>query len=74
MIVEPDVEGLRALHAVLQECWTSLMAVRSAGMPDGSSTDTSFAVGEAAGVIAKAKALVGRDIDDAWKQLIQIKE
>lgn len=28
--------------------------------------DTVFALGELTGVIAKVKALVGRDIDDAW--------
>lgn len=50
------------VHATLQECFEAMAALY--GKCDGLSTDTVFAIGEATGIIAKAKALVGRDIDD----------
>lgn len=55
---------LHELHAILQSAFDALDAVRG-GMPDGAGTDTAHAVGLAQGTISKAKALVGRDIDDA---------
>jgi len=55
---------LRELHAILWKAFDEIDRVRS-GMPDGMSTDTAHAVGLAQGTVAKAKALVGRDIDDA---------
>lgn len=36
---------------------------------DGASSDTFFALGESAGTIAKAKALIGRDIDQAKQRI-----
>lgn len=46
-----------ALHEVL-DTWNML---------DGASTDTLLAVGEAAGIISKAKGLLCRDIDQATR-------
>ena len=60
----------RELHAVLQAAFDALAALHC-GVPAGISIDTAFAVGVAAGQIAKAKALVGRDIDDLEKRADQ---
>ena len=54
--------GRQFLFDSLQRAFEDLATYRGA-LPDGISTDTAFAIGEALGVIAKAKALVGRDID-----------
>ena len=50
------------IHIILQTTYDHLTALY--GNLQGWPTDTVFALGEAAGIIAKAKALVGRDIDD----------
>jgi hypothetical protein len=63
------MEELRALHALLQRAADELVEFRFRGaVPDSLSSDTAFAIGEALGVLSKAKALVGRDIDDAKQQ------
>jgi hypothetical protein len=59
-------DELRRLHAVLQRAFDELAAFGFRGrLPDKLASDTAFAVGEALGTLSKAKALVGRDIDDA---------
>jgi hypothetical protein len=54
-------------HQALAEISAQLIALGPAGSPDldGVSSDTLFALGEAAGIVAKVKALLGRDIDQA---------
>jgi hypothetical protein len=59
-----DSARLKALHAVLRASYDALIRIREAGLPDGVGTDTAFAIGEATGVLSKAKGLLGRDIDD----------
>ena len=54
----------RELHAILNEPFAALAAVHG-NVPEGAGADTALAVGYALGNIAKAKALVGRDIDTA---------
>lgn len=49
------------IHGVLTSAFHDIAALH--GHVDDVSPDTAFAIGEALGVIAKAKALVGRDID-----------
>ena len=56
--------SLREVHAVLQTAFEHVMTLRGQ-LSDDVGTDSAFAIGEAMGVLAKAKALVGRDIDDA---------
>ncbi|HXI78177.1 MAG TPA: hypothetical protein VNH21_13630 [Steroidobacteraceae bacterium] len=60
----------RELHAILQAAFDALAALQGR-VPGGISADTAFAVGVATGQIAKAKALVGRDIDDLEKRADQ---
>ena len=65
--VEPDLARMKALHGVLREMQDALLRVKEAGLPDGIGSDTAFAIGEAAGVLSRAKGLVGRDVDDAGR-------
>jgi hypothetical protein len=51
------------IHATLQFAFEELLRV--SGNLDGLSVDTIFALGEAMGIVSKAKAFVGRDIDVA---------
>ena len=51
----------KEIHAVLQQAFDALIALH--GQIDGVSPDTAYAIGEATGVLSKAKALLGRDID-----------
>lgn len=53
----------REIHAVLQKALDDLLTLY--GQVDGLSPDTCLAIGYAMGTLSKAKALVGRDIDDA---------
>jgi hypothetical protein len=56
----------KAVHAVMFKARELLLSCRvSIG---GISPDTAFAIGEAAGHVAKAMALAGRDIDQAALQ------
>jgi hypothetical protein len=55
---------LHELHARLQAAFDSLETVRG-NVPGRAGRDTLIAVAEARVTIGKAKALVGRDIDDA---------
>ena len=55
--------ALEQAHAILLQAFNSVALVRS--LLDRSRADTSFGCGEALGALSKAKALVGRDIDDA---------
>ncbi len=60
----PDPDPRKELHRLLRN---AVVMVGSA-LPFGVGTissDTALAVGEAMGALRKAKALVGRDIDDA---------
>lgn len=63
--IRPDVEGMKLLHQTLRGVYDTLLAIRSAGLPDGVGSDTAFAIGETTGILSKAKGLLGRDIDDA---------
>lgn len=56
----------QAIHATLQGIFNELFRVSLD--KNGLSVDTIFALGEALGVVSKAKALVGRDIDDAQRR------
>ena len=49
------------IHVELARAYLILAALY--GRIDGVSCDSAFAIGEATGVLAKAKALVGRDVD-----------
>jgi hypothetical protein len=53
---------LHELHQILQTAFDTV-AVVSGDVPDDLSPDSAFAVGAALGTLSKAKALVGRDID-----------
>ncbi len=63
VVVDGRIEQLREVHAKLRAMYEQIAVI--VPMLDSASTDTAFAIGETAGVIAKAKALVGRDIDQA---------
>ena len=52
---------LEAIHKVLSIAFSQIAVLH--GQIDDVSPDTAFAIGEALGLIEKAKALVGRDID-----------
>jgi hypothetical protein len=58
-----NIERLKQAHAKLREALNVVQSTRD--LVDGASTDTLLAIGETFGTIAKAKALVGRDIDQA---------
>jgi hypothetical protein len=51
-----------AIHAVLFDVYERLTSLR--GNVETVSTDSAYAIGECTGLVAKAKALVGRDIDN----------
>jgi hypothetical protein len=55
---------LTEIHAVLREALDAVGGLHRR-LPDETSTDTAFAIGEAFGVLSRALELVGRDIDDA---------
>jgi hypothetical protein len=58
---------LTEVHAVLQQAFHDVRALHGE-LGSDVSPDTAFAIGEALGVISRAKALVGRDIDDGRKR------
>jgi hypothetical protein len=53
-----------AIYSLLQQAYAAVAQVHRQDL-SGVRHDTTFALGEALGYIAKAKALVGRDIADA---------
>lgn len=55
-----SVDLIRA-HEGLREALQRVLAIRS--LLNDASSDTCLAVGEAMGIISKAKGLLGRDID-----------
>lgn len=55
---------LTEVHAVLQQAFHDVLSLHGE-LDSDVSPDTAFAIGNALGVIEKAKALVGRDIDQA---------
>lgn len=57
-----------AAHAVLNKAFDTILTCRPA--LSGVSPDTAFAIGEALGAISKARALLGRDIDQAALQAV----
>jgi hypothetical protein len=61
-----DRERLVEMHGKLRDAWDILLTFYpvEAGMRE----DTAFALGQATGLISQAKALIGRDIDDAAKR------
>lgn len=60
-----DRERLVEMHAKLQQAMDALMTFWP--VEAGVRADTAFALGQAAGHISQAKALIGRDIDDSMK-------
>lgn len=60
-----DIDGLIALHSSLHAVHNDLLGLCPAIETEGLSSDTVFAIGEAVGVVSRAKDLVGRCIDDA---------
>lgn len=60
-----DIDGLIALHNRVHAVYNDLLGLCDAIGTEGLSSDTVFAIGEAAGIASRAKALVARDIDDA---------
>ena len=62
-----DTLGLRQVHRVLQRAYEDVCGLYGCITRD-IGPDTAFAIGEATGILAKAKALVGRDIDDAARR------
>jgi hypothetical protein len=58
---------LEEVHAVLDQAY-QLLASLYQQLPDEIGSDTAFATGESIGVLAKAKALIGRDIDQALER------
>jgi hypothetical protein len=55
-------DELETLHADLLAAYRIIEEYRG-DLPAGTSVDTAFSVGEAMATLGKAKALVGRDID-----------
>lgn len=70
--IKPDEEtatskeerDLRVLHEILQGAYDNLVRASPCACSGSCSSDTTFSIGETLGFIAKAKALVGRDLDD----------
>lgn len=64
-----DTTELKRWHARLTEAREILINLAGEGMggawPPGISSDTVHAIGLAEGILSKATALIGRDIDDA---------
>ena len=58
-----SVDRLKAVHGKLRTALHEVLETKD--MLDGASTDTLLAIGEALGIISKAKGLLGRDIDQA---------
>jgi hypothetical protein len=61
----PDLEAMRIWHERLAIMRTGLISAANDRFPKGVSSDTIFAIGQLIGQIDKAKALMGRDIDEA---------
>ena len=57
-------ELLKEAHAKMQAAWTASLFLKQRDAVVLVRPDTAFALGEAAGAMAKAKALLGRDLDD----------
>ena len=51
------------VHATLTQAFELLLGLSEGEWPVGLSLDSVFAIGESIGILSKAKALVGRDID-----------
>jgi hypothetical protein len=58
--------ALTEIHAVLQKASDGLKMLHGQ-LGNDVRPDSAFAIGQALGTIDKAKALIGRDIDDAAK-------
>lgn len=58
-----DATGMKQLHEKLTQVFDTLVTLPEGGWPEGISSDAVFALGQASGIVSKAKALVGRDID-----------
>ena len=58
-------EALKRVHEMLHAAHDEVENIRRSLHIDHLSPDSAFAIGHALGVIERAKALVGRDIDDA---------
>jgi hypothetical protein len=52
------------IHRLLSEAREAVNEIMRSPSLENISSDTCMAIGECAGVLDKAKALVGRDIDD----------
>ncbi len=62
-----ESHDLQEIHSSLAAFRDELIEIRRLAIADHASLDTLFALGELTGVCMKAKALVGRDIDDRLK-------
>jgi hypothetical protein len=65
---EPRTKNMEAVHAILNAAYEAIGQLKSGNherLLDGLGSDTLVAIGYAMGSIGKAKAMVGRDIDDA---------
>jgi hypothetical protein len=62
--VADELKQARLFFEVLEKAFEDVLDLRDIQDRPALGADTWFAIGEAGGTIAKAKALVGRDIDD----------
>jgi len=62
--MDDDTLDLEMLHSTIILAYNTMILLHG-NLPPGTSSDSAHAIGEATGMLAKAKALVGRDIDDA---------
>jgi hypothetical protein len=58
-----EMKTLVHVHETLRQAFEKVLGLSEGEWPDGLSQDSVFAIGEAIGILSKAKALVGRDID-----------
>jgi hypothetical protein len=63
-----DQEWLMQMHRHLQTALDNILSECPPRERPGLKLDTAFAIGQAAGMISQAKALIGRDIDDAARK------
>lgn len=54
---------LQEIHAILTTAYGAVAALYG-HLPPEISVSSAFAIGEACGVLSKAKAMIGRDVDD----------
>lgn len=65
MSANPTLEEIHAILLIAHNAIASLYG----RLPPDCSLMSAYAIGEARGVLSKAKAMIGRDIDDVAKTL-----